>query len=532
MFQHNDFSSIYILFSDENLNNLGQIIASIVSPNIVIKSVSKFESLSQNYAVEIKNIQSLGDYYISQSISELPFEKLSNHHRSSLISSLLNESEILRSQLEMSEEKLDQLESSHRSNIKGIQELLKNKELELKNKKQEVSYSKERYNQMKSSFSYKFGNLIARSLKTPKGILLLPLKLSKFLFDSVKRKIKDNYKKKNELNSFLVHDSSIQVPVIDQNFLKLASYLSEGEVKQGWNAVITSNWLEARLENIAKVHTVLPNTWPEMFGITPPSRLVIDSLDMLENSSWLLSLEGSAFGYPNKLIQLLNYCSSHGIETIFWHSASPDRNRLASEICTLFSKVYISDIDELIYLKDIYGIDEQKIHYLPLGVDGSKFKLIDDDFDFRILRIVILDSEVSVFDINKIRTIYQSFMASIDVMADAKTCVIIGTLEDAEAGDLVMIPSYPKTKKYIPVEAFKVIEKACIPFTLKDSIVNDYFPDLIPILEDETSFIETLRVLVNEKTSRQESIALLREKSMESFDLSKQLQVIFESEQG
>ena len=77
--------SMYLLVPERYIDNLGQLLSRVVTPNVTITSVSIFGSLSQDYAIEVRHVRSLGSHYISQIISELPFEKLQNSHHNVLL---------------------------------------------------------------------------------------------------------------------------------------------------------------------------------------------------------------------------------------------------------------------------------------------------------------------------------------------------------------------------------------------------------------------------------------------------------------
>ena len=538
--------SAYLLVPEKYIDNPGQLLFRVVTPNVVISSVSVFGSLSQDYALEVRHVRSLGSHHIAQIISELPFEKLLNSHRNALLLSQSSELDKKRSELDKKRSELDKISSKNAAlsdeldKVSSKNAALRDDILRLHSQSDqantEIIYHKERHRQLKSSFSYSFGNIIARSVKSPSGIILLPFRITTFFFTGVKKKLgiyisryraAQEHTSKNPFTALreILTGKSKSGPAkkaIDKNSLQLANYLRNEELEDKWTALISSNWLFERIKEYPSVHNIHPNTWPAMFEERLPARLVVDSLDMLKNSPWLLNLEGSAYGYPGNIVELLDYCSSHGVETVLWHSAPPDTNRIVAEISSLFSKLLIADLDEMKYLKDTYGIAEEILCYFTLGVDKRRMTPHDERYNDQLPRVVIPET-VTDLEVEELRTAYKAFPASAGYDG-----IITGEIKEATFGDFVMIPWYPKTKGYLPVEFFLAIEKGCIPFTTSMSTVNVTFAEFVPVIANPDSLREAFRPLQEDTITLSDWVMALREQVLENFDLSQRLQVLFE----
>jgi len=528
--------SVYLLVPANYIDNPGQLLFSVVTPNVVISSVSVFGSLSQDYVLEVRHVRSLGSRYISQIISELPFEKLQNSHRNTLLLSQRSELDRISSKNAALSDELDKASSKNTALRDEISRLRSHSG----QAKTEIVYHKERHRQLKSSFSYRFGNILARSSKSPRGIILLPFRIVDFFFTGVNKKLgiyisryraEQGDTSKNPFTALreILTGKAKSAPakkVIDKNSLQLANYLSNDELEDKWTAVISSNWLFERIKEYPSVHNIHPNTWPAMFEERLPARLVVDSLDMLKNSPWLLNLEGNAYGYPGKLVELLEYCSSHGVETVLWHSAPPETNRIVAEISSLFSKVLIADLDEMKYLKDTYGIAEEILCYFTLGVDKKRMTPHEERCNDQLPRVVIPET-VADPEVEALRAAYRTFPASA-----GHDGIVTGTLKEATFGDFVMIPWYPKTKGYLPVEFFLAIEKGCIPFTTSMSTVNVDFAELVPVIASPDSLREAFRPLQEETITLSDWVMALRKRALDNFDLSRRLQVLFEMDKA
>ena len=531
--------SVYLLVPEKYIDNPGQLLFRVVTPNVVISSLSVFGSLSQDYVLEVRHVRSIGSRYLSQIISELPFEKLQNSHRNTLLLSQQSELDKISSKNAALSDELDKISSKNAALSDELDKVSSNNAALSDQANTEIVYHKERHRQLKSSFSYRFGNIIARSVKSPSGIILLPFRITTFFFTGVKKKLgiyisryraAQEHTSKNPFTALreILTGKARSAPakkVIDKNSLQLANYLRNDKLEDKWTAVISSNWLFERIKEYPGVHSLHPNTWAAMFEERLPARLVVDSLDMLKNSPWLLNLEGGAYGYPGKLVELLEYCSSHGVETVLWHSAPPDTNRIVAEICSLFSKILIADLDEMKYLKDTYGIAEEILCYFTLGVDEKKMTPNEERCNDQLPRVVIPET-VADPEVEALRAAYRTSPASA-----GHDGIVTGEIKEATFGDFVMIPWYPKAKGYLPVEFFLAIEKGCIPFTTSMSTVNVDFAELVPVITSPDSLSEAFRPLQEETITLSDWVMALRERALDNFDLSRRLQVLFEMDE-
>jgi len=177
--------SVYLLVPAKYIDNPGQLLFRVVTPNVIISSVSVFGSLSQDYVLEVRHIRSLGGRYISQIISELPFEKLQNSHRNALLLSQRSELDKISIKNAALSEELDKVSSKNAALSDEISHLRS----QSSQANTEIVYHKERQQLLKSSFSYQFGNIIARSAKSPGGMILLPFRVVAFFLAGLKKKL-------------------------------------------------------------------------------------------------------------------------------------------------------------------------------------------------------------------------------------------------------------------------------------------------------------------------------------------------------
>ncbi|MBD3896230.1 hypothetical protein IEI94_10250 [Halomonas sp. ML-15] len=261
----------------------------------------------------------------------------------------------------------------HEDTIKFLQEenrFLSKEVIELKKKnetlkslwngaQQEIGYYKENNRAIKASFSYRFGNLFAESVKSPRKLVFLPISMVEFLASGVWKKIVFHYKKSRATNSIgkekykktegfkNYEDGALRAlinKVSDEDMNKLASYLISFEPTGYWVALVSEGEVSPpkALQLSGDTQQVHPNTWFSLFKNSPPYRVVIDHEAVARGGKWASCIEGGAYGYPYHLVEMLSYCSSHSIDIVLW-KRSEGQSSLVSDFSSFISKVYVSD---------------------------------------------------------------------------------------------------------------------------------------------------------------------------------------------
>jgi hypothetical protein len=554
--------SVHFCIPQSCIENFGLLLQRVACSSVAVKSIASFESLGLSYVLELARLSSLSDGYISYAISEFSFLKPQNRQRKEQVALLSDEKTILTDEIKiliddkavLLKEKfqqkaaLEQLSSELAAAQRKHDELVAIKEglakhvektqslfsisevqrdklkvqcleqiVELQSIKAEFAnntaklvHSRFRNNLIKSSFSYRFGNIFALAAKSPKRLLLLPITIFAFLIDRVFNKLRIVLSKKKPKKKLQVSEEKLAITLasadtsplesdfsFDPHTLTLAKYLSTNLPVADWTAVISSDWLQARLTGYGEFIQLQPNDWQAIFDTRLPERLLVDSLDLLEHSAWRSCLQGGAYGYPAKLNDLLRYCQSRGIETVLWHNAEPGGNRVVAEMASQFSKVYVADQQEYLYLRDTYNVASEKIEFLPLALDGRQCASVAELSKDHMPRIVVGGADDKYASLA--RDVYAEVLSKSGRNTDQD--MVITNSDDLAVGDLCWVPSYPVASGYLSERFFDALESGCIPFNSSVSAASTLFNGCIPVASDRVSLTAMIETVLDAEVS-------------------------------
>lgn len=120
------------------------------------------------------------------------------------------------------------------------------------------------------------------------------------------------------------------------------------------------------------------NDWKDTLNAQPPDLLLVESAWKGNSGTWQYKIARYHNSNPSKeLAELVNYCRSNGIPTIFWNKEDPIFFKRFIESAKLFDYIFTTDINMISKYKNILGHD--RIYALPFAAQPKIHNPMDKD---------------------------------------------------------------------------------------------------------------------------------------------------------
>lgn len=326
---------------------------------------SRFSAIEKSVLSELNDLRVGGDNCFAEQeyflISELQEARDASEH--------------LRSELERERKERDEKSNENAS----LRRKLINADLEIK-------YLKESNNQLRSSFSFKFGKLFAEGARSPTAALLIPVNVVKFIVSRVFKKLKLKIRKRlsgKKLNGrqkgnrckIKAWFSSEESNEIKKNTLPfcaqrnltsadqelLVTYLGIQIPKKPWAGFVGSKEMYNKANYEGDLKFLFPNTWRhQVEGFAPQEVIIESSLLEYPGGAWAHAFGGCAYGYPSHLFELINLSKEHNIPTILYDITSLSSVRVLSDVIPFCDQVVVRESAKYRYLIDNEIVSRQR----------------------------------------------------------------------------------------------------------------------------------------------------------------------------
>ena len=227
----------------------------------------------------------------------------------------------------------------------------------------EVRVLRHRLHATRSSTSFRVGSALVQAAKRPSTLWKLPLQLWR-LYRSASRP-------PTETNGASDADERYRnlPPNLDLDVSQFVSYprlsVPEPKVDGPPVAAILDTFTEHSLRYEANLLLLSREHWRAEIEETRPKLLLVESAFSGNNSEWRHLILGSENLEDNPLGELLRYCRSVGIPTVFWNKEDPPHFDEFLGTAREFDFVFTSDADCVPMYLDALGHD--RVYILPFA---------------------------------------------------------------------------------------------------------------------------------------------------------------------
>ena len=216
---------------------------------------------------------------------------------------------------------------------------------------QGLSLDRQRLQRLRSSLSYRAGQILITSMKEPWRLWQLPIQLWR-LYQSMRFP--------HHLKQIVgpMNQSTVEFPPLDVFPPKKTGHLVV--------ATILDIPSEYCLRYEVDIVGLTPQNWQAELEHSPPAFLLVESAWAGNNGAWKQMISYCLKMESNPLHDLLRYCHKHHIPTVFWNREDPLNFAPFIDAAKQFDIVFTSDADGIPNYKEICGHD--RIYALPLAV--------------------------------------------------------------------------------------------------------------------------------------------------------------------
>ena len=214
-----------------------------------------------------------------------------------------------------------------------------------------------------SSTSFRVGSALVQAAKRPSTLWKLPFQLLR-LYRSASRPSADSNGASN-LDERYRH----LPPNLDLDVSQFVSYprlsVPEPKVDGPTVAAILDTFTEQSLRYEANLLLLSRETWRSEIEVARPGLLLVESAFSGNNSEWRHLIVGYENLEDNPLRELLQYCRSVGIPSVFWNKEDPAHFDHFIEAAREFDIVFTSDADCVPVYQETLGHD--RVYVLPFA---------------------------------------------------------------------------------------------------------------------------------------------------------------------
>lgn len=126
-------------------------------------------------------------------------------------------------------------------------------------------------------------------------------------------------------------------------------------------AAVMDPFTRAAFEAECRIVDLHPESWQQELVETEPDLLFIESAWRGHRESWFDTVQHK----PQELVDIVEWCRSRGVPTVFWNKEDPVYYDRYVEVAALFDHVFTTDIETIPrYVSDL---GHQRVHVLPFA---------------------------------------------------------------------------------------------------------------------------------------------------------------------
>ena len=194
--------------------------------------------------------------------------------------------------------------------------------------------------------SFRLGLALVRALKSPRGILGLPVQLARIYRSARLRRPKLKF------TGPIVTLPALQAPPPETTDLPVV-------------AAILDTFSEHAFRYEAELLLVTPESWRREMDKTKPSFLLVESAWVGNGGDWRGLVSSNERLRRSPLVDLLAYCRGHNIPTVFWNKEDPPHFDAFIDTAKRFDVVFTTDADCV--PRYVAACGHNRVHTLPFA---------------------------------------------------------------------------------------------------------------------------------------------------------------------
>jgi hypothetical protein len=273
-----------------------------------------------------------------------------------------------------------------------------------------------------------------------------------------------------------------------QQFARLLSGAEDKVTAQGaWVALVGASWLGEQLGRIVNVVALHPNTGLELLRGPQPDLLLVDATHMLAGTPWEMTLQGSAYGQPFHLMEILKLAGERNVRRVLWLNLPLSEARGLVPTLRFFDEVLIADPTFFMEAQALPELSAVALSYLP-GLQAVPQP--------RLCSGVVSPELYCVYSI----VVSALANEARQVVKPLRRSQLLGTAGFDQPVGLLVLPARRDSIEFIPPEMLAAAARGLLPVLMGPVVGGppSLFAGLVPLVEDVEGLVRLQERLKND----------------------------------